>query len=82
MLTALPSTIDWDGVVRVVILGLFLSLLATLYLGGLAWFLVALRVKNLADRSGRAHFCTPTSPGLRCGARGCAFPRVREVRGS
>jgi lipoprotein-releasing system permease protein len=31
MLTALPSTIDWSGVARVVILGLSLSLLATLY---------------------------------------------------
>jgi lipoprotein-releasing system permease protein len=31
MLTALPSSVDWDGVVRVVILGLSLSLLATLY---------------------------------------------------
>jgi phosphatidate cytidylyltransferase len=37
------------------------TLLATLYLGGLAWFLVALRVKNLADRSGRAHFVGSTS---------------------
>ena len=31
MLTALPSTIDWGDVVRVVVLGLGLSLLATLY---------------------------------------------------
>ena len=31
MLTALPNTIDWDDVVRVVVLGLVLSLLATLY---------------------------------------------------
>ncbi len=31
MLTALPSTIDWGDVVRVVALGLILSLLATLY---------------------------------------------------
>jgi phosphatidate cytidylyltransferase len=37
------------------------TLLATLYLGGLAWFLVALRVKNLADKSGRAHFVGSTS---------------------
>ncbi len=31
MLTALPSTIDWGDVIRVVALGLILSLLATLY---------------------------------------------------
>ena len=31
MLTALPSTIDWGDVIRVVILALVLSLLATLY---------------------------------------------------
>ena len=31
MLTALPNTIDWGDVVRVVVLGLGLSLLATLY---------------------------------------------------
>jgi lipoprotein-releasing system permease protein len=31
MLTSLPNTIDWGDVVRVVILGLVLSLLATLY---------------------------------------------------
>lgn len=31
MLSALPNTIDWDGVIRVVILGLALSILATLY---------------------------------------------------
>jgi len=31
MLTALPNTIDWGDVVRVVVLGLVLSLLATLY---------------------------------------------------
>ena len=31
LLTALPSTIDWDDVLRVVALGLVLSLLATLY---------------------------------------------------
>ena len=31
MLTALPNTIAWDDVVRVVVLGLVLSLLATLY---------------------------------------------------
>ncbi len=31
MLTALPDTIDWGDVVRVVVLGLVLSLLATLY---------------------------------------------------
>jgi lipoprotein-releasing system permease protein len=31
MLTALPNTVDWSDVVRVVALGLVLSLLATLY---------------------------------------------------
>jgi len=31
LLTALPSMIDWDDVLRVVALGLVLSLLATLY---------------------------------------------------
>lgn len=31
MLSSLPNTIDWDGVVRVVVLGLALSILATLY---------------------------------------------------
>jgi lipoprotein-releasing system permease protein len=31
MLTALPNTVDWGDVARVVILGLVLSLLATLY---------------------------------------------------
>ncbi len=31
MLTALPNTIDWGDVVRVVVLGLILSLLATIY---------------------------------------------------
>ena len=31
MLTALPNTIDWGDVARVVALGLVLSLLATLY---------------------------------------------------
>jgi lipoprotein-releasing system permease protein len=31
MLTSLPNTIDWGDVVRVVILGFVLSLLATLY---------------------------------------------------
>jgi phosphatidate cytidylyltransferase len=36
------------------------TLLATLYLGGLAWFLVALRVKNLAYRTGRPHFVGST----------------------
>jgi lipoprotein-releasing system permease protein len=31
LLTSLPNTIDWDDVARVVVLGLALSLLATLY---------------------------------------------------
>jgi lipoprotein-releasing system permease protein len=31
MLSELPDTIDWGDVVRVVVLGLVLSLLATLY---------------------------------------------------
>ena len=31
MLTALPDTVDWGDVTRVVVLGLVLSLLATLY---------------------------------------------------
>ncbi len=31
LLTALPDTIDWDDVARVIVLGLVLSLLATLY---------------------------------------------------
>jgi lipoprotein-releasing system permease protein len=31
LLTSLPNTIDWDDVARVVLLGLVLSLLATLY---------------------------------------------------
>jgi phosphatidate cytidylyltransferase len=38
------------------------TLLATLYLGGLAWFLVALRVKHSFDRGGKPpHFVGSTS---------------------